>query len=401
MLFLKKVHTKNCPYKPKGTKWERCKCSYHYDGYIKGKRVKRKSLRTADRDRARQRLKEIEEKLEGGRVAKPLNDAVNAFFSDRGTIEASTIKRYARAIDPFVEFAIDRGCRNVEDITVELVGQYRANRRTMTGAKPAESTWKIDRQILCSFGNFCLERKWIEEKPFHARSLKPRDVKPQRERVPFTTDEIIRIRAAALKFGRSDYERKRAYAMLMLLRYYGLRISDVALFPRDRITGSSVMVKQQKTGKYVPIALYPEVREALAAVPVPRGTIGESKFYFWSGEGSIENQIEKTRKTMRTVFQKSGVPDSYPHRFRHTVVNELLAKGWQFERIAVLLGDDDQTIRRYYAHLTVARTEDLFQGLHASMGTQWAREGFGGITPLESRDRLVAGVGFEPTTFGL
>ena len=53
------------------------------------------------------------------------------------------------------------------------------------------------------------------------------DPKP-RPREPYTREEIIRILAATNAFGKGAYERLRAKAFVLLLRSYGLRISDMA-----------------------------------------------------------------------------------------------------------------------------------------------------------------------------
>ena len=49
--------------------------------------------------------------------------------------------------------------------------------------------------------------------------------------------------AAADSFGNYPYERLRARAMLLLLRYYGIRISDVATMRKDSVTGGEVTVR--------------------------------------------------------------------------------------------------------------------------------------------------------------
>jgi integrase len=56
--------------------------------------------------------------------------------------------------------------------------------------------------------------------------------------VPYTKQEVIAIIAACDQMGRTSYERRRARAMTLLMRYAGLRISDVVTLSRDHIRGT-------------------------------------------------------------------------------------------------------------------------------------------------------------------
>ena len=90
------------------------------------------------------------------------------------------------------------------------------------------------------FFGFCLERKWLDENP--AKKIKaPRNIRPE-EVVPYTAAEVSRILAACDVIGPGPYERLRAQAMVLLLRYTGLRISDVATLERDRRQGGQLLL---------------------------------------------------------------------------------------------------------------------------------------------------------------
>ena len=60
--------------------------------------------------------------------------------------------------------------------------------------------------------------------------LKPNDIEP------FSTVEVKAIIKACDGIGRGPYERLRARAMILTLRYTALRIGDVALLGRERVT---------------------------------------------------------------------------------------------------------------------------------------------------------------------
>ena len=62
------------------------------------------------------------------------------------------------------------------------------------------------------------------------RNIKPNDVRP------FTPTEVAAIIKACGLIGQTAYERLRTLAMILTLRYTALRIGDVAMLARDRIS---------------------------------------------------------------------------------------------------------------------------------------------------------------------
>jgi integrase len=70
-----------------------------------------------------------------------------------------------------------------------------------------------------------------------ARGLKRPKLLEANEVVPYSPDEIIRIISACDFSGRLSYERLRARAMVLLMRFAGLRISDVVALSRDHVNG--------------------------------------------------------------------------------------------------------------------------------------------------------------------
>jgi site-specific recombinase XerD len=89
-------------------------------------------------------------------------------------------------------------------------------------------------ELLRQFCGFCRDRKWCGENVAtrikSARNIKSNDVEP------FSTGEVAAIINACDGIGLGPYERLRARAMILTLRYTALRIGDVALLARDRIS---------------------------------------------------------------------------------------------------------------------------------------------------------------------
>jgi integrase len=154
--------------------------------------------------------------------------------------------------------------------------------------------------------------------------------------------------------GRNTFERLRVRAILLLLRFAALRISDVATLARDRI----------RNGKPVRLPLHPELRAALDVLPLPRGANGDEncKYFFWSGNGGTDAVIRDVRRTMEAVYEKSGVAGACSHRFRHTLATEVLEMGGSIEEAADILGDSPAIIVKHYVKWTrgrQARISDL------------------------------------------
>jgi integrase len=168
------------------------------------------------------------------------------------------------------------GVRTLDDATIDLVDLYRAKRPI------SALTWTKELASLKHFFAFCKKRKWIQDNP--AEDVKPPKIRPK-PKEPFTRAEVARIIAACESIGRRPYERLRARAIVLLLRYTALRVSDVAQLARDRIRCNRMYLYTQKSGKPVFLPMPPALLEALRSLPVPTSTEGESKHFFWSGPG--------------------------------------------------------------------------------------------------------------------
>src|SRR6516164_5044248 len=209
----------------------------------------------------------------------------------------------------------------------------------------------------------------------------PPDPKPK-PRDPYTRAEIIKIIAACDTFGKRPYERLRAKAMILLMRYYALRVSDVATLRRDRIQGDQILLHAVKNGATLWLPLYADVKRALECVPLPEGASAETEYFFWSGLGARDGHIKTVVRTLKAVFTKSGVAKAHAHRFRHTLATEILVKGGSIEDAANILGDSPEIIRKHYMKWSrefQIRTEAILARVH---GTYTARENFAPANPV-------------------
>jgi len=202
-----------------------------------------------------------------------------------------------------------------------------------------------------------MDRKWTLDNPARAIAM-PKNIKPS-DKEPYSASDVIKILVACDTLGRCSYERLRARAMVLLLRYTALRISDVATFRRDCIRHDEIYLRTLKNGKVVKLPVHPELQCALEVVPIPRAVEGESHYFFWSGNGTTRATIRDTTRTLTRVFRASGVRGAHAHRFRHTLATELLELGATLEDVADILGNSPNIVRKHYAKWSARRQERI------------------------------------------
>ena len=362
-------HLKTCPErakKKKNGKWDatkgkasfaQCSCPVWCDGELNGKRYKH-SLNTRDWGRAGLRLAKLE--APGARQPKPIPEAIGAFNVGQTDKALATRTKYKRVLSFFETLILSRGLRSMDEIGVEDVDAYRAS-RTISAV-----TWLKELEILRQFFAFCMVRKWADENPA-AGVDKPKNLKTN-EVVPYTREEVVRILAACDGMGRGPYERLRASATVLLLRYTALRIADVALLSKDRVQDGQINVRTMKTGQCVWLPVHPELQAALDILPAPRG--GDAGYFFWSGNGAKDSMVRAAERTLTAVFTASGVVHAHAHRFRHTLATELLEQGWTYEDVAEVLGNSAAIVRKHYAKWSRGRQSRLTQMLESVFSVQ-------------------------------
>ena len=366
MLTIWRRHTAGCPHRRKGRTVLKCNCPLWADGYVNGKRVLRQSLGTRDMARARRKALALESPDE--RVFKPVGDAVKAFFEhcESDGLKVSTLIKYRNALGQLGVYCEERGIEEVRDITAENLDAFRAWREL----KPITAVKEL--QLLRQFCGFCVDRKWVAENA--ARRIKsPRNIKPN-DVEPFTKTEISLMVQACEHIGRSSYERLRAKAMILTLRYTALRLGDVAMLARDRINRDGekwrIFLRTEKSGKPVFLPIPFDLKAALDACPVPRKGTPDGKWYFWNGITDALAMKGIMERTLRAVFKKSGVRRAHAHRFRHTLATELLGEGATCEDVADILGNSPAIIRKHYAKWSAARQariDSLMEAVHAGV----------------------------------
>jgi site-specific recombinase XerD len=300
---------------------------------------------------------------------KPISEAIAAFEQHTTQLEPATQRKYGNVLRHFHAYCDRQGLEDLQEVTVEHLDRQRA------GRKLARTTALKELKTLSLFFSFCRERNWIEDNP--AKRIKtPKNIKPS-EVVPYTSAEVARIITACDHFGRGPYERLRARAMILLLHYTALRVSDVATLARDRVRDGQILVRTLKTGGTVYLPVPPDLEKTLAALPPPRGSGQEARYFFWNEVTSRRAVLGIAERTLATVFKRSGVGKAHAHRFRHTLATRLLGIGAGEQQVADVLGITPNIVRKHYAKWSLdrqRRINEFFALLHAESGTSVVHE---------------------------
>jgi site-specific recombinase XerD len=394
-------HRKGCKYFGPGgreVRADKCSCPFHVDGIYNGKRIRRRSLKTRNRQIAERQVAKLVRTLDG-ELAQPrmaateetvpapaqrtVSDAVESFLKSRGEVREGgkyrgdlaygSWRKYRTSLEKLVSFCDVGRISKLADVTMDTLEGFHRTRSI------GLVTWKVELQTLRTFFGYCVSHKWIVENP--AKELKPpRNIKPN-EVVPYTLQDESQILAACETFGARNqrteaiYERLRARAMVMALRHTALRVSDVATLQKHAISWDRdnktwrVMLRTQKSGEPVYLPIPESLKLALDALPLPRNADQECPYYFWNGHTSRRAVVGIAERTLGTVFKKSGVKNAHAHRFRHTLATRLLEQGATFEQVADILGNSPDVVRKHYGKWSKARQANIDRLMFAHFAT--------------------------------
>lgn len=354
--------------------WWKCACPISVEGSIEGQSI-RQTLGTNRWERAQQIVDEWERRgvtddhlpevlvTVDSACKKYLNDAENG-----RKLQPSTLRKHRYLCKQITSFAETKGWETVKSWNLERTAEFRNswNELNLGAVKKLERL----RQLL----QFWLERGWIEKN--YAKQLG----NPQVRRVPtlpYTKEEMARILAACERWGthcqgeRGKVNPLRIRALVLLMRYSGLRIQDAVTIGRDRIIDGKIFLYTQKTGTPVWCPLPPFVIEALGRIPVVH-----HRFYFWRGESTKEGATKNWQKGLKSIFLSAGLPEGHSHRFRDTFAVELLLQGVPIERVSILLGHGSVKItEKHYSPWVKARQEQL----EADVRSTWEGQQSGDI----------------------
>jgi integrase len=302
-----------------------------------------------------------QKELEGfkQKVQSPtIEQACDKFIQDgeaRGLREP-TLYKFRLLFKQLKQFAAEKGLVFVSDLTVDDVRQFRASwaNKNFAARKKFEN--------LRAFLRFCNVSGWIATNP--ALALKPGKTS-DKQIIPITKAEFANILKACDSYPNRQ-NRVRLRAVVLVMRYSGLRIRDVVTLRKDHIQNGKLFLRTAKTGTDVFCPLPSEAIDALKAINA------EGDHYFWSGTSKPKSAVGDYQRALRTLFDNAKTPRVHAHLFRHTFATELLTAGNSLENVAALLGHSSTKItERSYSHWVKGRQEKLEEAVRNS----WAQLG--------------------------
>jgi integrase/recombinase XerD len=346
MLTLYRRHKKTCDHRNEGRDYRRCQCPIWVDGFLAGHEL-RQSLKMRNWQEASKKIQEWEAQGCVAEEQQPvtIEHACDEFLRDARARELRepTLYKYRLLFRRLKEFAAAEGFRYVIELNLDNVRAFRAGwpDHNLAAMK------KLER--LRAFFRFCTDSNWIADNP--AKKLKNPKITDS-PTLPFSREQMTRILAAC-----HDYPDRanapRVLALILLLRYSGLRIRDAVTLARERVRDGKLFLYTAKTGTAVWCPLPAIVTDALDA-------IASKSYFFWTGESNPKSCVGNWQRSLRRLFRMAGVPDGHAHRFRDTFAVELLLAGVPLERVSILLGHQSVKVtEKHYTPWVRARQEQL------------------------------------------
>jgi integrase/recombinase XerD len=363
-LTLYRRHAHTCSHREKGRRWTRCKCGIWVQGSLGGRWLK-ESLNTRDWSAAAETVHQWEASRQVGatKVEIPtIEQAIEKYFADATArhLAATTIQKRRELIEGKLwDFCQDKGWLLLRQLTVDALRSFRNGWRYSA----LSATKRLE--YLRGFLRFCQDSGWIDSNP--AMVLKAPKV-THRPTLPFDEEEMDRILKSADRLSGWGTFGPKARAMILLLRYSGLRMQDAACLERKRLEDGKLFLYTHKTGAPVYCPMPAVVVRALGDLENPH-----PDYFFWNGLSERETAVKSWNRAFRKIFRSASPPvvGGHPHRFRDMFAVSLLLKGVSIGQVAVLLGHASTKVtERHYSPWVKARQEQL----EADVRRIWAEE---------------------------
>jgi integrase len=352
-------HSAHCPHRSE--RYRRCRCPIYVEGSLGGETV-RKSIDQTSWEAANELIANwtAAGKIGGGTVEIPsIEEAVQKYFDDckARQLQPSTLAKNVNLLNNrLLPWCRRKGFGLLKQLTVDALREYRA-----TWPDGPVSAYKNLERLRCFFA-FCHQAGWISQNP--AKALKPPRLPEKSSKVKvFGDEELERIFAACDSYPRrnswGEDNRARIKALVLTLRYSGMRIGDVVALQKSHLKGDRLFLNTQKSGSKIYVPLPSVAANALKAIE--NGT----SYFFWSGNGLRKSSVADWQRAIRRLFEIAEVV-GHPHMFRHTFATDLLSRGIPIEDVSVLLGHKSVRITEaYYSHWVKARRDRLEERVRA------------------------------------
>lgn len=300
------------------------------------------------------------------RAMKTVAEAQVAFLADPtfSKLSQETRRKHRTVHNQLATFARQRRRHMLDELDADFVADFRnwyeseredprkgrEGRKIKDGLRAANKKFERLRQ----FFDLACQRGWIAKNPTAGVEL-PKLKTETKDGLSAETMEQILMQAAEDIRSAPGYSRSnclRAEALILFMRYSGLRISDAVGCRKTAVQNGRVRVVCQKNDKLIDNALPEYVTDTLAAIQAM-----SEGHWFWTGNGRLETATKHWQAHLAGLFERAGLRGITPHSFRHTFARAILGQpGKTLQDVADALGDTLTVVQRHYAGRSEERT---------------------------------------------
>jgi len=294
--------------------------------------------------------------VEGKSEVVTVRLACERFLCDRRAmkISDSMMRKYKNVIG---EIQTTFGDLPVRSITTDDIRKMREkwDYASITAHKRMESIRK--------FFTFCEDSDWREKSPAKKVTTPPVNYDLT---LPFTEQEMERILWAADSIREAHPKipvetPKKLKALILLMRYSGIRISDAVLFRRESMNAGKLFLQQAKTKHPVSVPLPAHVIDAVMACDEG------DEYFFHRHVGKQKSAITEWQQRLKLVYNMAGIPNGHSHRLRDTFSVDLVSRGVPIHTDSILLGHKSVRVtKKHYAPYVQASQNALEAAVRAT-----------------------------------
>ena len=290
-----------------------------------------------------------------------------------------TLQAYDHYLERFGDFAVNNGVTRVDQITLEIVRNYRLHLNRIIdkngrGLKLVSQNYHVI--ALRAFLKYLLK--------YDYKTLAPEKIElaksPSRMVEHLEYDEVIRL-IEATEQEPEDILRLRDRAVLETLFATGVRVSELCSLRREQINiQRKEFTVRGKGDKLRLVFLSPNAADALEEYFKARGDNAKWVFIAHKQIGT-GNEITKemasfgtnskglTPRTVQRIIKKycliAGITRKItPHTLRHSFATDLLQNGADIRSVQSMLGHASITTTQVYTHVTNQQLRDIHQKFH-------------------------------------
>jgi site-specific recombinase XerD len=368
-------HSESCPHDGK-PHYKRCDC-FKYIYLLKdGKRstisAKTRSWSVAEKkaqdirdswDPVKRKLKELDDrqKAEEAEVVS-LEYAVDRWLRsiEQASENENTTSKYKTLCGHLKVWGqrtrLDKLTEVTPDAFDDWITSWRADAE-YPGDRIGKTTAARRLEMIKRFTKYCVKMRWLAIDPAaELDAITPDDT----ETLPLLDGRYEAVLQATYRYDEEmrpdDRFGPELRAIIELMRWSGLRISDALKTPKDALVGNRLNIKKiVKTGKALTLIIPNHVCEALWALS-PRPTV-DSRYFFWSGVSKTKSLTGQWQRKLYRLNQYLDLKDYegnplgfHSHQLRDTFAVEHLLSGTLMEDLSAMLGHASiKVTEKYYA----------------------------------------------------